>query len=209
MAAMRWNRFARTLGIGLIVVLLISAFTPLWNRAGRAVAPAADIGSAEAIIVLASGMAGEMTLDDESLRRTAEGVRLYQQGLAPLIVFSGGVTVNDTLSESEIRAKFARDVGIPAEAILLEKTANTTREESVRVAELLSLRGARRVLLVTESLHMNRGKRLFERAGFQVFPAPSDDYSRVLHTPLNRLWLMMRVLEESVALVYYRLAGYV
>ncbi len=200
---MSWNRFTRILGIGVIAVFAGSAFTPVWNLAARRLSPAAEIASADAIVVLAAGMGGESTLGEESLRRTFEGMRLYQRGLAPLIVFSGSG------AEAEVRARLARDIGIPANAILLERNANTTREESTRIAGLLHPRRAIHILLVTESLHMLRAKRVFEGAGFQVSPAPSDRYPAEVFTPEDRIWLMTRVLQESAALIYYRLSGYI
>ena len=36
-------------------------------------------------------------------------------------------------------------------------------------------RGLRTVLLVTDAIHMRRARALFERAGFTVRPAPTDD----------------------------------
>jgi uncharacterized SAM-binding protein YcdF (DUF218 family) len=200
--AMRWNHFTRTLGINVVGICCISAFTPVWNSAGRAMSPPADIRPAAAIVVLAAGMSGANILGDESLRRTTEGVRLYQRGLAPLIVLSGSG------AEADVRARFARDIGIPLDAIVRENTANTTREEAVRVAGLLQPRGAMHILLVTESMHMRRAKRVFERAGFDVSVAPSDEYPAAVFTPEDRLWLMMRVSQESAAFLYYSLAGY-
>lgn len=157
---MRWNRLTRLLGLGAVIFLAGSAFTPVWKRAGQVLAPPAAVDSAEAIVVLAAGMSGETSLGEESQGRTFEGVRLYQRGLAPLIVFSGGGP------EAEVRARLARDIGIPAYAILLESNANTTREESRRIARLLHPRRALQILLVTESLHMLRAMRVFEAAGF-------------------------------------------
>jgi uncharacterized SAM-binding protein YcdF (DUF218 family) len=89
-----------------------------------------------------------------------------------------------------------------------EKTANTTREEALRIGAELRPRHARRILLVTDSMHMRRAQGLFEAAGFEVLPATADTISGRARAPEDRLELMRWVLGEAVARVYYRLAGY-
>lgn len=206
---MLWNRIIYGMGVGAVIVSLVSAFTPAWNTAGRAMSPHAVIEASDAIVVLGGGVWSDTTLGDESLRRVVYGIRLHQRGLAPLIVLSGPERVSPpTIPEADVRAKLARDMGIPAGSILLEKTARTTYEESVRIADLLRPHKASRILLVTESLHMRRAKLLFERAGFQVLPAPSDEFPNVLFSPADRLWLMTRLLQETLGLMYYRVWGY-
>jgi uncharacterized SAM-binding protein YcdF (DUF218 family) len=100
-------------------------------------------------------------------------------------------------------------MGIPPAAILKEETANTTHEESIHISSTLRGRNAARILLVTESLHMRRASQVFERAGLQVQPAASADYPAIVRSPGDRLWLAMRIAQESIALIYYRLAGYI
>jgi uncharacterized SAM-binding protein YcdF (DUF218 family) len=84
----------------------------------------------------------------------------------------------------------------------------TTREEAVRTKALLAPRQVRRILLVTDYQHMRRAQALFERAGFDVLPATTEEQSSVARGPEGRLELMRAVLGEVVARLYYRLAGY-
>jgi uncharacterized SAM-binding protein YcdF (DUF218 family) len=55
---------------------------------------------------------------------------------------------------------------------------------------------------------MARAERLFQRVGFEVYPAPADDFSNAERLTGGRLELTRRVLEEILARLYYRLAGY-
>ena len=160
--------------------------------------------------MLGAGILNGGILGEESMRRVIRGVELYKQGLAPLIVLSGGGRSDEPKpTEAEVRARLAVTMGIPPEAIFKEETANTTREESVHIAGLLRQRNIARILLVTESLHMRRAKLVFERTGLQVLPAISTDYSVAAVSPGGRLWLTTRIFQEAVALIYYRIAGYI
>ena len=55
---------------------------------------------------------------------------------------------------------------------------------------------------------MIRARRLFERAGFDVFAAPADDVSTTARTPEERLQLARAICGEVLARLYYRIAGY-
>jgi uncharacterized SAM-binding protein YcdF (DUF218 family) len=179
------------------------------NVAGKTFAIVPERKPADAIVVLAASLLAGGSLSDESMRRAIAGIELYKQGLAPLLVFSGRGRQDEPLhTEAEQRSLMAQAVGMPVDVILKEETANTTREEAVRISRLLVHRGLRKILLVTDSLHLRRAKLVFENAGLEVFPAPSDDYSSSLVSSGDRLWLASRIVEEGAALAYYRLAGY-
>jgi uncharacterized SAM-binding protein YcdF (DUF218 family) len=141
------------------------------------------------------------------LDRTRYGIALYRNGLAPLLVFAGPAR-GESPAEATVRAELARELGIPAEVILTEAEARTTREEAVRLEARLRPMGVRKILLVTNSLHMPRARRLFELAGFEVLAAPSDDLSKTSGEPEDRLQLTRQMLEELIAQLYYRVAGY-
>lgn len=192
-----------------VVIFLVVTLTPAANTVAMRIAVPSRIEKSDAIVVLAGGLLRDGTLLDESMRRAMQGFALYKEGLAPLIVLSGRARLDrPTPTEAEVRAEFAQRFGIPSDAILTETTANTTREESVAIGRILQQRNVSRILLVTESLHLRRSMLVFERAGFQVLPAPSDDFSTSADSPGYRLWLFTRVMQEAAALAYYRAAGY-
>ena len=204
-----WDRIIRGLGTLVAVVFLSVTLTPLSNFAGRIFTPAPERKPSDAIVVLAGGLKHGGSLQEESLRRAIAGIEVYKQGLAPILVLSGRNRLNEPQpTEAEQRSKLAQTMGIPAEAILKEETANTTREEAVRISRLLMHRGLRRILLVTASLHLRRAKLAFESTGLEVFPVPSDDYPAAAISPEDRLRLAGAIVRESTALAYYRLAGY-
>ena len=204
-----WERIIRGLGVFAVSLFFLVALTPLSNVAGKTFAVVPERKSADAIVVLAAGLMTGGSLPDESMRRAIAGIELYNQRLAPVLVFSGRGRPNEPQhTEAEQRSLMAQAVGMPAEAILKEETANTTREEAIRISRLLVHRGLRKILLVTDSVHLRRAKLVFENTGLEVFPVPSDNYPASVVSSWDRLWLASRLVEESAALTYYRLAGY-
>ena len=205
-----WDRVFRSFGVFVTAVFLLVALTPLSNFISQRYAVTEDRQASEAIVVLGAGILRGGTLLDESLRRAMCGIELYKTGFAPLIVFSGpGRSDAPMPTEADVRSSLAVKMGIPSEAILKEETAKSTQEESTHISRLLKTRNIHKILLVTESIHMRRGQLLFQHEDMEVFTAASDNYPAVLFSAQDRVWLVMRSLQETMALIYYRLAGYV
>jgi uncharacterized SAM-binding protein YcdF (DUF218 family) len=111
---------------------------------------------------------------NSSADRLWHAARLYRAGKARLLVLSGGTVRPGEAPEAEVMRQFLVDMGVPASAMLLEGQSTTTTENAADTARLLRSRGIRRILLVTSALHMRRARGLFEAAGFEVIPAPTD-----------------------------------
>ena len=187
--------------------LLVAAFTSLPGIVARRLEMPARIEPADAIVALGGDIGPDATLVGSSLRRAVTAIVLERRSLAPLLVFSG-VRLENGAEESEARAKLARSLGVPGDRIVTVLGARNTREEAIRVAATLRVRGARRILLVTDSLHLVRARALFEQAGLQVLPAPTDDRLAEVSTPSARVALALHLLQEGLARLYYRVAGY-
>jgi uncharacterized SAM-binding protein YcdF (DUF218 family) len=197
------DRGIYVLGVFVILIFLTTVLTPIVNYAGERFAVKSVIQPAEAIVVLGGGIRKGGMLNEQSLRRTVRGIELY-------ILFSGPASQEDPNAiEAQARAQLALSMGVPEAAILRDDRANTTREESIRISRILQGLGLHRILLVTESLHMRRSVYLFERAGLEVLPAPSDNFPVAATNAGERLRLAARIAEETAALIYYRVAGYI
>lgn len=111
----------------------------------------------------------------EARARIAQGVALYKAGIAPRILFSGGLT-DEQLIEADLMAEAALADGVPREAILRERTSRDTIENArLSVASLktaLGLSRAPKVLLVTSDYHSARATHLFRCAGADVVAMP-------------------------------------
>lgn len=146
---------------------------------------------------------GELT--DNSLRRTVHGIRLYRRGLAPRMVLLG--SEYHGVVEAEVRARYAIDLGVPGEALVIEPRASSTGDEARQVSARLGRRRGATVLLVTGLHHMPRARQAFEREGLAVVTAPVLEDSLRPQRPQARLALARAVVQEAVARAYYRLGG--
>ncbi len=197
----------RVLGAATVAGLAAILFTPLPNVLDARLRPTVPLGPADAIVVLGAGLSPDGSLSGNSLRRTVHGIVLYQRHLAPVIVFVGPAGASPS-AEAEVRARLARLLGVPADAIITDPTPRTTNEEAARLGPLLRARGARTVLLVTDGAHMSRAQALFERQGIKILPAPADPWIGRGRQPEERLGLARFVAREAIARLYYHLAGY-
>ena len=141
--------------------------------------PIASVPHAQAIVVLGgtvtppSGTSTEINLGRAG--RVWYAARLFHAGKAPLVLLSGGGDLErQAFSEARAMAVFLQDLGVPAQAIMLEKASRNTRQNAVFSAALLKARGIQHILLVTSALHMPRALALFTAQGLQVTPAPTD-----------------------------------
>src|SRR5579859_3025664 len=86
-----------------------------------------------------------LVLGSHDLRVAERGAELYLQGLAPIVIFSGGLG-NVTRGiwkdpEADRFARIALDMGVPAEAIFLENQSTNTGENILFTQRLLADKG--------------------------------------------------------------------
>jgi len=99
-------------------------------------------------------------------RRMRVAVSLYQAGLAPLLVLSGGG--RQAVPEAEVMRDLALAAGVPESALMLESRSLTTLENATETARLLAPGGRVAIALVTDGYHVLRARLLFGIAGLNV-----------------------------------------
>ncbi|MBO0736373.1 MAG: YdcF family protein [Alphaproteobacteria bacterium] len=149
-------------------------------------APAAD-----AIVVLGCpahrGASGPAAL----IRRIDCGIRLFDAGAAPLLVFSGGGEGPEP--EAEFMHRVALAHGVPGGALVCDTTSRNTFENARETARLLHARGLRSVLLVSDGTHLPRAGLLFRCAGLRVV-------GRAAAPPPSVSWEIRALIREFAAL---------
>jgi uncharacterized SAM-binding protein YcdF (DUF218 family) len=128
---------------------------------------------ADAIVILGARVEANGQAGPDLSERTLHAVGLFQRGLAPYLICTGGYR-DDRLSAAAVARDLAVSQGVPAEKILLADGSMTTREDAARAADLMAARGWHTVLLVSHPLHLERARLLFEAQGLTVYPSPTS-----------------------------------
>lgn len=192
----RWPRAGRIVaGGGLAALALLSTIggaalfvAPLERMAVPLRVP--ERSGAQAIVVLAAGRLrhapeyGNRDIPDYyALARLRYAAHLQRRTGLPLLVSGGngasGVdpAVGDRAytKADAMAAALREDFGVPVKWI--EPHSRDTGENASDSAALLLPAGARRILLVTDAMHMPRAQAAFARAGFDVVEAPTMFFS--------------------------------
>lgn len=128
---------------------------------------------ADAIVILGARVLADGTAGPDLMPRTERAVTLFHKGMAPYIICSGGVA-GDPLSAAAVACRTARQLGAPAEALVLADGSRNTREDAIRTEEIMRQRGWGSVIVVTHPLHLLRTTLLFQRVGLEVYPSPTS-----------------------------------
>jgi len=134
--------------------------------------------------------------------RTATAVDLWKRGYAPTIIFAGSALDPTSISSAEIMKREAVAAGVPAAAILVEPSSDTTQENAVRVVELMRAKGLRTAILVTSPYHQRRAAILFARAAAPAGIALRNYPARDPKWDPNTWWLS----EPARSLTFVELA---
>jgi uncharacterized SAM-binding protein YcdF (DUF218 family) len=131
-------------------------------------------GPADAIVVL--GAAQYNGQPSPVFRARLEHARaLWDRGLAPLVVVTGGVGTRDTLSEAEVARRYLTARGLPDSVLAVEATGRKS-EPSVRAAaRRVREAGGARIILVSDGFHMLRLAVLARRLGLVPLGSPAPE----------------------------------
>jgi uncharacterized SAM-binding protein YcdF (DUF218 family) len=181
---------SRLLGGALIVLIAawaVSAVSVLiWGARDRARA-------SDAIVVL--GAAQYVGRPSPVLRaRLDHALDLWQRGLAPTLIFTGGMGTGDTTSEAAVSRLYALLHGVPDTAILMENEGRTTKESLAAVAVIMHARQMRSAILVSDPFHMLRLRILSTQYGVDAYTSPT----KTSPISANKAQALAYVFSESI-----------
>ena len=124
---------------------------------------------------------------------------LYHQGLAEVIVMSGGPVRDSVMHETQVMADYAVSLGVPREAILFDVEGLDTQATARNLRGVLADAGtseSSRILAVSHDYHLPRVKLSLEREGLTAYTVPAEIRYRMPGKP----YFMAR---ETAAWWYY------
>lgn len=125
---------------------------------------------------------------------------LFRQGLAPVIITTGGSGKDPTFSEGQVGRDYLAKRGVPDVNLIAETQAGDTEQSARRLAVIFEANAWRSAILVSDAYHLYRAKRMMEREGITVYISP-----RPGSIP-KRLWSRwLAALREIISYTLYRL----
>ncbi len=130
-----------------------------------------DIPHADAIIIL-----GAAINTPALTNRTLEGLELYEQGKADVLVLSGGKISDADISEAEFMEKVIKKNATKKVNYILEEDSHNTYD-NIRNSKA-KLGDKESVVIVSDAFHLARAVLMAKRAGFETvyWSAPSSGY---------------------------------
>ena len=179
------------------------------------------VGEAEAIVVLASsvqspGPLPTPRLGDDTYERCQYAAFLYRSWKPLPVIAIGGVPSGGpgTPYADVMRVALEKE-GVAASSISVEERSRSTFENALYGADLLRSKPVHRILLITDSYHMLRAAACFRKQALTVVPGPCNfrTYNDLHWKDLLPAWESISwnedIVHECVALVYYRLRGWI
>jgi uncharacterized SAM-binding protein YcdF (DUF218 family) len=193
--ALRLGVRAAALVVGLVLVYLGVTLFQVWRAtSGDSHEPA------QAIIVLgAAQYDGRPSPVLEA--RLAHAVELYETGVAPLIVVTGGKRSGDRFTEAGASYRYLRDREVPEDAIMREEQGANTWSQLAAATVLLTDRGIDDVVLVSDDYHAYRLDRIAHELGLDAQVSPIDP-------GLSPRGKVQRLSRETVAVAVGRVIGF-
>ncbi len=133
--------------------------------------------------------------------RLDQGFDLFQRGVAPVVITTGGAAADPHFSEGGVGRDYLMHRGIPERNLIAETQGRDTAESAVRVAVIMRANGLHSCVAVSDAYHVFRIRQLLEHEGLgPVYVAPRPD-SR----PRGVVQRTVAVLREATSYLLWKL----
>ncbi len=178
----RWQKGGFLLAVLSVLLLLLLNTLPVSRALVTPLEPyppitAAQLQQVQAIVILGGGTYygapeyGGDTVGQATLERIRYGAHLARQTKLPLMV-TGGAPYGGRPEAELMRESLENEFGVTVRWV--ENASRDTAENAAFSAPLLSADGVNRIALLSHGRHLPRSVPLFEKAGFEVVPAPTS-----------------------------------
>lgn len=198
----RRRRWPRRVALGLVLVVVgLAAYYLVTLYQVHTTGSDDQARPAEAIVVLgAAQYDGRPSAQLQA--RLDHALTLWQQGIAPLVVVTGGNQPGDRFTEADASATYLAERGVPAEALVLESASRTTFDALASTQVLLAQRGLDDVVIVSDPFHLLRARLIATEVGLSAVTSPTP--TSVVGSDEGRT----RELKEAAGVAVGRIIGF-
>jgi len=129
-------------------------------------------------------------------------VDLWDRGVAPIVVVTGGNQPGDRFTEAEASADYLVDRGVDASSILQEDQGRSSWQSLETVAAMLDSIGVQRVLMVSDPYHSLRIRLMAEELGLTAFVSPTRT------SPVQGATAFAKEIKEAAGISIGRIIGF-
>jgi uncharacterized SAM-binding protein YcdF (DUF218 family) len=122
--------------------------------------------------------------------RLDHALALYQRGIAPVLITTGGHGGDPQYSEGGVGRDYLEANGVPEERLIAETQGENTVQSAARVAAIMRANGMRDCVAVSDGYHIFRIKRILEDQGVTVYGAPRPQQR--FYTRAQRIRITLR-----------------
>lgn len=181
---------------GLLVLYYVVTFVQVWRAAEDD-----DRRPSQAIIVLgAAQFDGRPSAVFRA--RLDHAAELFHEGVAPLIVVTGGKQEGDRFTEADAGANYLHGKDVADDKILRENTSKSSWESLAASSRFLEKRGIDKVVLVSDPFHSLRIRLIAEELGFDAVTSPTRT------SPISGLEVWWRYATEALRVAFGRIFGF-
>lgn len=195
----RWLRVTLRVflaAVALVGLYLAVTFVQVWWTARQD-----DAADAQAIVVLGAAQY-DGTPSPVFQARLDHALDLYEQGLAPTIVVTGGNQPGDRFTEAAAGANYLLANGVPEEDLRREVDAHNSWESLAAVARILDDEGVDEVILVSDPYHSFRVGQIARELGMTPHLSPTRT------SPASSFSELRSMVRETMAVSIGRFVGY-
>src|SRR5579863_5287679 len=192
---MRWWVRLLVVVAGAVLLFLTVTVVRVVETASRQ-----EIHPADAIVVF--GAAEYSGHPSPVLRaRLDHALELFHQGLAPVVITTGGAADDPIFSEGGVGRDYLMRHGVPERSLIAETQGRDTAESAVRVAVIMRANNLHSCVAVSDAYHVFRIRKLLEAEGVgPVYVSPRPD-SR----PHGEIQRAIAVLREATSYFLWKL----
>ena len=125
---------------------------------------------------------------------------LFQQGLAPIVITTGGAGLDPVFSEGGVGRDYLLKQGVPDVNLIAETQGSDTSESADRVSTIMHKNHLRTAIVVSDAYHIFRIKRMMATEGIAAIGAPRPD-----SLPKTAWGRLMGVSREVVSYLAWKL----
>lgn len=133
--------------------------------------------------------------------RLDHALRLYERGIAPLVItLGGGYEADEQHSEGGVGEDYLLAHGVPEAAIIAETESDNTEESAERLAVIARANGLKSIVVVSDGSHLFRIHEICERDGLTVYTSP-----RAVARPISWSTRTERLIHEILSYTAWKL----